>query len=86
MKRISLDNENEQVKNFVRSLSVDVSGAVLELEGEPVVKVLPITKKSVDRARLKAAILRRRDESRKLNEEWHNVDQEMWEKIPPTKE
>jgi hypothetical protein len=86
MRRISLDRETEQIKNFIRSLSVDLNGAVLELEGEPIVRVLPITKNSVDRTRLKTAILKRRDESRKLNEEWHNVDREVWEKIPPTKE
>jgi hypothetical protein len=80
MRRISSDYENEQIKNFVRSLSTDVSGAVLELEGEPIVRVLPITKRSVDRARLKTAILKRRDESRTLNESWLDVDREMWER------
>lgn len=86
MKRISLDLEDEQVKNFIRSLPVDSNGTLLELEGKAVVKVLPVAKNSVDRARLKAAILKRRNESRKLNKEWQAVDQEMWEKIPPTKE
>jgi hypothetical protein len=86
MKRINLDRENEQIKNFIRSLSVDLNGAVLELEGEPVVKVMPIVKKPVDRARLKAAILKRRNESRELNKAWQAVDLEMWEKIPPAKE
>jgi hypothetical protein len=86
MKRISLDREDEQIKNFIRSLSIDSNGTVLELDGEPFVKVVPIAKKPVDRARLKAAILKRRDPSRKLNEEWQAVDLEMWEKVPPAKE
>ena len=86
MKRINIDREDNQIKDFIRSLSINLNGAVLELEGEPLVKVLPIAKKPLDRAKLKAAILKRRDESRKLNEEWQAVDCEMWEKLPPIKE
>jgi hypothetical protein len=86
MKRINLDREAEQIKHFIRSLAAESDGTLLELGGEPVVKVLPVVKKPVDRTKLKAAILKRRNESRQLNEEWQAVDREMWEKIPPTTE
>jgi len=86
MKRINLDREDEHVQRFVQALTVDENGAILELRGEPVVRVLPVAKKTVDRAKLKAAILKRRNESRQLNEEWEAVEQEMWDRIPPTEE
>jgi hypothetical protein len=35
-------------------------------------------KSSVDAAKLKAAILARRDASRSLNRDWESVDQETW--------
>jgi hypothetical protein len=85
MKRINLDREDEQIQKFVQSLSVDENGAILELRGEPVVKVLPVAK-TVDRARLKAAILKRRNESRQLNKDWEAVDREMWDRVPSTEE
>lgn len=84
MKRVSLDRESEPVKQFIRSLARASDGSILELDGEPVVKVLPIRKKPIDRAKLKAAILRRREESRRLNQEWEAVDREVWDKIPPS--
>ncbi len=86
MKHISLDRENEQIKKFICALSVEAEGSILELGGKPVVTVLPATKRPVDRAKLKAAILRRRDESRRLNEDWQAVDREMWDRIPPPEE
>lgn len=81
MRHIKLDKENAQIKQFVLSLPVDPDGSVLELKGEPVLRVLPVRDKEqrVDEARLKAAILRRRDESRRLNDEWSAVDREVWE-------
>ena len=84
MKRVSLDREGEQVKKFIRSLARASDGTILELDGEPIVRVFPVTKQSVDRVKLKAAILRRREESRRLNKEWEAVDREMWDKIPPS--
>ena len=81
MRHIKLDKENAQIKQFVLSLPLDPDGSVLELKGEPVLRVLPVRDKEqrVDEARLKAAILRRRDESRRLNDEWSAVDREVWE-------
>jgi hypothetical protein len=35
-------------------------------------------RRSVDVAKLKAAILARRDASRSLNQDWENVDRETW--------
>ncbi len=82
MKQINLDHENDEIKRFIRSLSDHADGTILKLGGEAVVKVVPVTRKELDRSKLKAAILRRRDESRKLNREWEAVDREMWERIP----
>jgi len=86
MKHISLDREDERVKRFVRSLSVDSDGFILELEGEPVLKVLPVADEPVDKAKVTAAILKRRNESRRLNNEWEAVDREMWDRLPDTAE
>ena len=86
MKRISLDREDERVKKFVRSLPVDSGGSILELEGQPLVKVVPVADEPVDKAKLKAAILKRRDESRRLNKEWDAVDREMWDRLPDSRE
>jgi hypothetical protein len=84
MRHISLDREDERIKKFVRSLPVDGGGCILELEGQPLLKVLPVADEPVDKAKLKAAILKRRDESRTLNQEWDGVDREMWDKIADT--
>ena len=70
MRHINLDKEIAQIKRFVLSLPVDPDGSILELQGEPVLRVLPIVGPVVDKAKLKAAILRRRGESRRLNQEW----------------
>jgi hypothetical protein len=51
------------------------------LEGEPVLKVQSVKDESIDRNKLRAAIRRRRDESRRINKEWEEVDREMWDKI-----
>lgn len=86
MKHISLDRENDGVKRFVRSLPVDADGSILELEGKPVLRVLPVAEAPVDKRKLKAAILRRRGSSRKLNREWQHVDRDVWSKATETKE
>jgi hypothetical protein len=39
---------------------------------------------SVDPAKVKAAILARRDASRPLNRDWENVDRETWDAKPST--
>jgi len=79
MKHVSLDRESKAIKKFVRSLPVDPEGTLLELEGEPVLRVLPVDEEAVDPRKLKAAILSRRDRSRELNREWEVVDRETWE-------
>ena len=41
MKYVSLDNQNDVVKQFVLSLTADRNGAVVELDGKEVMRVLP---------------------------------------------
>ncbi len=41
MTHVSLDSQPEAVKQFVRSLSVDPDGSVLEIEGRPVAWIAP---------------------------------------------
>lgn len=88
VKHINLDTQDECVRQFVLSLELEPDGSVLEINGEPVARVLPVTgdRDSVDREKLKAAILARRDESRALNEEWQHADREVWEKLPADQE
>jgi len=80
MRHIKLDKENAQIKQFVLSLPVDPDGSILELKGQPLLRVMPFVKRGrpVDKAKLKAAILRRRNESRRLNNDWEAADQEVW--------
>ncbi len=82
MKRIHLERADEQVQEFIRSLPIGKEGCIILVGGKPLLKVLPITELSVDEAKLKAAILNRREESRKLHEEWEAVDRETWHKLP----
>jgi hypothetical protein len=81
VKSISLDRAAKPIKDFVRTLPVEPDGSVLKLRGKAVLRVLPVVE-TVDRRRLKAAILKRRSCSRKLNEEWRLVDQAMWDRLP----
>ena len=80
MKHIKLDRKDDKIKKFIRSLCKNSAGSILELEGEAVVKVLPMRDESIDRKKLRTAIRRRREESRHLNREWEEVDREMWDK------
>jgi hypothetical protein len=41
MTHVSLDTQDEAVKQFVLGLTVDPSGAVLELNGQPVACIMP---------------------------------------------
>jgi hypothetical protein len=79
VKHISLDQEAESVKSFVRSLPVDPEGSILEIEGEAVLRVLPAGEPAVDQERLRAAILHRRDASRETNAEWEDADRGVWD-------
>ena len=82
MKHIKLDRKDDNIKKFVRSLSKNSTGSILELDGEIVLKVLPVNEKPIDPKKMKAAIRRRRDQSRELNKDWEAVDREMWNKLP----
>lgn len=83
MKHIDLDTEDKQVQQFVLSLELDPEGSVLELHGKPVARVLPVVDGvSYDREKIKAAILARRDESRRLNADWQQADRDTWESLP----
>jgi hypothetical protein len=86
MKRIPLDRKDKKIREFVQTLSAGTASSILELGGKPVLKVVPLAKGGVDRAKLRAAIAKRRDESRKLNRDWQHVDQEMWDRIPGSEE
>lgn len=85
VRHISLNTQDKLVREFLLSLNLDSNGTVLELNGEPMARVLPIVSQSqaVDREQLKAAILARREESRALNESWQDADRELQEQVPP---
>jgi hypothetical protein len=80
MKHIALETEDEHVKQFVLSLQLDSDGSVLELNGKPVARVLPVDGRelSYDPEKLTAAIVARRDESRRLNADWEDADRDVW--------
>jgi len=78
MKHIDLDRQEPAIRDFVRSLQTSPEGSVLEIGGKAVAQVLPLVNKRADRARLKAAILKRRAASRRLNRDWQAVDAESW--------
>lgn len=42
MKRISVDNQPEDVKHFLLSLDIDSSGSILELDGKQLLCVSPV--------------------------------------------
>jgi len=86
MKRVDLDKHDKKIRDFVRSLGANVDGAILELEGQPVLKAMPVKKAAVDQSRLRKAIRNRRNESRALMREWEAIDREMWQRIPDVKE
>jgi hypothetical protein len=83
VKHIDLDSSGEQVKQFVLSLELDAEGSLLEVQGKPVARVFPVHGEATayDRDKLKAAILARRDESRRLNDEWKHADEDVWDNI-----
>ncbi|MCI0684223.1 MAG: hypothetical protein L0Y71_19105 [Gemmataceae bacterium] len=81
MKRVDLDKHDKKIRDFIRSLGTNADGAILELEGKPVLKALPVKKSPVNNSRLRAAIRKRRDESRRLMSEWEAVDREMWYRV-----
>jgi hypothetical protein len=80
-KHINLDQEDDQIKTFIRSLPIDPDGSVLELGGEAIVRVLPPNGPAYDPALLEQAILRRRDASRAETAEWAEADHEVWNEL-----
>ncbi len=80
MKHVSLDHEMKQIKDFIFSLAGEPDGSILEIGGRPVARIAPVVNDDVDEEKLKAAILGRREESRRLNEEWESLDREVWDK------
>ena len=83
VKHIDLDQQDEQIKQFLLSLDVDPDGSILETEGHPVLRLLRISgDEEVDNEKLKAAILNRRDESLDLNENWTDADRNVLQHIP----
>jgi hypothetical protein len=83
VKHIDLDSEDQQVKQFVLSLDLDPEGSLLEIQGKPVARVLPVDGSGTpyDREKIIAAIRARRDESRALNEDWQHADRDAWANI-----
>jgi hypothetical protein len=67
MKTINVENLPEPV---VRAMEVVVETLREQFQAEE--------KRSVDPAKVKAAILARRRTSRALNQDWESVDQETW--------
>jgi hypothetical protein len=84
VKHIALESEDDHVKQFVLSLPLDAEGSVLELDGKPLARVIPINgeQPSYDPEKLRAAILARRDESRQLNDDWEHADRDAWQNLP----
>lgn len=82
MRRIRLDHETKRIQRFFRSLPVENGGAVLELRGRPLLRILPVRDAPFDRAKLKTAILKRRRHSREINQDWRHVDRDTWDAIP----
>jgi hypothetical protein len=71
MKTINVDQLPEPV---VRAMRAVVATLREQFRGDD--------KDAVDAARVKAAILARRKESRTLNRDWESVDREMWKADP----
>ncbi len=82
-KHIDVDREKDDVKQFVRSLAATPSEVILDFDGQPQVSVTPVSLTSVDDDKVKADILKRRDQSRRLNKDWENVDREVWDRETP---
>jgi hypothetical protein len=74
VKHVSLDREDQRIRDFARSFPVDPEGTLVELEGQAIFRVLPATSTEFDPVKLKAAILNRRDASRESNQEWEAAD------------
>jgi hypothetical protein len=78
---VSLDREDQRIRDFVRSFPVDPEGTLVELDGQAIYRVLQAVTAEFDPVKLKAAILNRRDASQESNKEWNSADRETWD--PP---
>jgi hypothetical protein len=79
--QVDIDRQSEEVRSFIRKLPVTDVGCLLVLNGKPLYKVVMNPSIPVDRKKLKEAILSRRDESRRLNQEWADADRQLWQKL-----
>jgi hypothetical protein len=83
MKHLELHGEPEGIRNFVLALKDCSEMVILELDGNPVIQVNPVSAASprYDVARLEKAVLARRDLSREVNSEWEPLDLECWDRV-----
>jgi hypothetical protein len=81
LERVNVDQQSEEIRSFISKLPVTDEGCLLVLNGKPLYKVVLNTAFSLDKRKLKEAILSRRDESRRLNQEWADADRELWRKL-----
>ena len=76
---------------LMKTINVDDLPAAVVRAMQAVVKTLREQfhaqgKRSVDPAKVKAAILARRNASRALNRDWQSVDRETWHAPPSTRD
>jgi hypothetical protein len=81
LKRVNIDNQSQDVQALIHSLPISREGCVLVIHGKPLFKVIPNPEVELDRVELREAIIARRDESRRLNQEWEAADMELWQKV-----
>jgi hypothetical protein len=70
VKHLSLDREDKRIREFARSFPVHPEGTVVELEGQPIFRVVPAFSSEIDPVKVKDAILNWRDASRETNQDW----------------
>jgi len=87
LKRVNIDKQSQEIQNFISNLPVTHrEGCLLIIHGKPLLKVEANTDIPVDRKKLVAAILARRDESRELLRDWDDANRERWGKIAEAEE
>ncbi len=81
MKHLEITQQPESVRNFILSLGTPPEDLILDVNGVPYARMMPIAHEKVNRRLLAQAILSRRDESRQNNADWEPLDLECWEKL-----
>lgn len=83
MNHISIDRANERIKAFLQSLPVDSDGAVLELDGQPLLRVFPASAESDLRKALfqRGRELVQRARSRNQHIAPEKIEQDVFEAI-----